>query len=349
MMDIHEAILAAAAAKGMCYSKGEVDAKIDEIIEIIEDKTVIYGWHVDPSESDPSAAVTYLADAVGMTPAAMGAGTFSYGSWEKAFFMPKPCMLKFDGTVDYYLDPNDYTKKADGTSLDVGDLTCGGNAMMEWPLIWYKFEAGSAEGEGCFYCSNKKVDDSYKCWCNINSENEIVGHFYTPIYNGIIRDNKMRSLSGFRLTPTLAAIPAYNNTAAYAVGALTKVGDTAYTCITPVTTAEDFDPSKWQEITPNNSGTPSTFEVPYAIEPYLQEHDVMLLTNHGALTVGADLTTAYYRMETLELQAQISLVARLLGGARDISRENIDRLIAMRPQYGFTGRHPGYKKYSSGS
>ncbi|MBR1383034.1 MAG: class II aldolase/adducin family protein [Ruminococcus sp.] len=92
-------------------------------------------------------------------------------------------------------------------------------------------------------------------------------------------------------------------------------------------------------------GTPSTFEVPEAIEPYLQEHDVMLLTNHGALTVGADLTTAYYRMETLELQAQISLVARLLGGAKDISRENIDRLIGMRQAYGVTGKHPGYKKY----
>ena len=92
-------------------------------------------------------------------------------------------------------------------------------------------------------------------------------------------------------------------------------------------------------------GTPSTEEVPEAIAPYLQQHDVMLLTNHGALTVGADLTTAYYRMETLELQAQISLVARLLGGAKDISRENIDRLIGMRGQYGVTGKHPGYQKY----
>ncbi|MGN0633458.1 MAG: class II aldolase/adducin family protein [Oscillospiraceae bacterium] len=94
-------------------------------------------------------------------------------------------------------------------------------------------------------------------------------------------------------------------------------------------------------------GTPSTYEVPEAIEPYLQEHDVMLLENHGALTVGADLTTAYYRMETLELQAQISLVARLLGGVKDIDRDNIDRLIGMRPKYGVTGKHPGYKKYST--
>lgn len=62
-------------------------------------------------------------------------------------------------------------------------------------------------------------------------------------------------------------------------------------------------------------GTPSTYEVPDAITPYLPEHDVLLLQNHGALTVGCDLITAYYRMETLELYAKISLNAYLLGGA----------------------------------
>lgn len=92
-------------------------------------------------------------------------------------------------------------------------------------------------------------------------------------------------------------------------------------------------------------GTPSTYEVPDAIAPYLQEHDAMLLQNHGALTVGPDAIGAYYKMETLELFAQISLNAKLLGGAKEISRENIDRLISMRSQYGCTGKHPGYKKY----
>lgn len=93
-------------------------------------------------------------------------------------------------------------------------------------------------------------------------------------------------------------------------------------------------------------GTPSTYEVPDSIAAYLGEHDVLLLQNHGALAVGADLITAYYRMETLELFAKISLNAHLLGGAQEISRENIDRLIGMRESYGVTGRHPGYKKYS---
>lgn len=92
-------------------------------------------------------------------------------------------------------------------------------------------------------------------------------------------------------------------------------------------------------------GTPSTSEVPDAIEPYLEEHDVMLLENHGALALGSDVLTAFYRMESLELWAKITINAILLGGSYDISRENIDRLIGLRGFYRVTGRHPGYKKY----
>lgn len=49
----------------------------------------------------------------------------------------------------------------------------------------------------------------------------------------------------------------------------------------------------------------------------------MLLENHGALAVGADLITAFYRMESLELWAKITINAVILGGSHDISRENI--------------------------
>ena len=89
---------------------------------------------------------------------------------------------------------------------------------------------------------------------------------------------------------------------------------------------------------------PSTDAVPEAIAPFLASHDALLLANHGALTVGTDLTAAYYRMETLEQQAHISLITRLLGGAEDLPRADIDRLIALRQHYGLTGRHPGYEK-----
>lgn len=93
-------------------------------------------------------------------------------------------------------------------------------------------------------------------------------------------------------------------------------------------------------------GTPSTYEVPETIAPYLKEHDAMLLENHGALTVGTDVVNAYYKMETVELFAKICLNAHLLGGIKEISRENIDKLIELRSYYGIQGKHPGYKHYN---
>ena len=159
----------------------------------------IYGIHIDRNESAPEAKITYLNDAVGKIPAYMNytTGEFDYGSWENAFFMPKPCMLKYDGTVDYYLDPNDYTKKLDGTASDVGDPTYGGNAMMEWgqngKKIWIKYERYPA---GNIYVADAQVDEEYHDWSFHNAYGESVDHFYTPIYNGSLIDGKLRSLSG---------------------------------------------------------------------------------------------------------------------------------------------------------
>ena len=93
-------------------------------------------------------------------------------------------------------------------------------------------------------------------------------------------------------------------------------------------------------------GTPSTIEVPNAIEPYLEEHDVMLLENHGALAVGGDVITAFYRMESLELWAKITINAVILGGSFDISNDNIQKLIDLRGYYQVTGRHPGHKIFN---
>lgn len=192
-------------------------------------KKVVYGIRIDPDVADPYTCVTYLEDAVGMTPASMGTTAFDYGSWAGAFFMPRPCMLNFDGTVAYYLDSTDYTKKEDGTASDVGNPDFDGNAMMEWPLIWFKYEAGETEGEYSFYVSNSRVDNSYWCPCNINSDNQIVEHFYTAIYNG-----------------TSAA--AYSTSSTYAVGAHVTYSGAEYRCTTAVETGEEWDSNKWIQV-----------------------------------------------------------------------------------------------------
>jgi L-fuculose-phosphate aldolase len=86
--------------------------------------------------------------------------------------------------------------------------------------------------------------------------------------------------------------------------------------------------------------TPSTSELPAAVRKYIKAHDGMLLANHGALTVGADLFAAYFKMETIEHFAKISLVARLLGGENLIAREEVERLQGLRGTYGIEAPAP---------
>jgi L-fuculose-phosphate aldolase len=77
-------------------------------------------------------------------------------------------------------------------------------------------------------------------------------------------------------------------------------------------------------------GTPSTAELPEAVRKYIKAHDGMLLANHGAVTCGPNVFAAYYKMETIEHFARISLVARTLGGENLISREEVERLQGLR-------------------
>ena len=86
--------------------------------------------------------------------------------------------------------------------------------------------------------------------------------------------------------------------------------------------------------------TPSTDELPAACSKYLKAHDGLLLANHGALAIGPDLFTAYYRMETIEHFAKISLVTRQLGRENLLSREEVQRLQGLRGMYGIASPAP---------
>ena len=87
-------------------------------------------------------------------------------------------------------------------------------------------------------------------------------------------------------------------------------------------------------------GTPSTAELPAAVRKYIKAHDGMLLANHGAVTCGKDVPSAYYKMETIEHFAKISFVARMLGREHLISREEVERLQGLRGMYGIAAPAP---------
>ncbi|MGE0042502.1 MAG: class II aldolase/adducin family protein [Vicinamibacterales bacterium] len=86
--------------------------------------------------------------------------------------------------------------------------------------------------------------------------------------------------------------------------------------------------------------TPSTEELPAAVRRYIKAHDGLLLANHGALAVAGDVMAAYYRMETIEHFATISLVARTLGREHLLSRDEVTRLQGLRGMYGIASPAP---------
>lgn len=75
---------------------------------------------------------------------------------------------------------------------------------------------------------------------------------------------------------------------------------------------------------------PKSPEATLNLLPHLEESDALVLASHGVLTYGADLETAFLRMELVEHLAKIQLVARQLGGARELPSGDVDKLLEAR-------------------
>jgi len=87
-------------------------------------------------------------------------------------------------------------------------------------------------------------------------------------------------------------------------------------------------------------GTPSTMEIPDNVEKYLPYYDAVLLESHGALTWGQDLLNAYHKMESVEFYAELLYRAKMLGGPKEFTPDQVQRLYDIRRQFGIPGKHP---------
>lgn len=75
---------------------------------------------------------------------------------------------------------------------------------------------------------------------------------------------------------------------------------------------------------------PGTRGVAYRFDPFWADHDAFLMANHGALTVGPDISVAHQRMEALEQAAQMFVAARAMGEIRDLAPEEVRALEHLR-------------------
>lgn len=174
--------------------------------------TISFAFHYSENDSSPNS-VTYPAgyDNSSFTDpfyVNLSSGAPHYGDWDPngtngdlvRWLFPKSCMLKYDGTVDYYLNENDETKKADGTTSDVANSSYAGNAMMEWAqdgaIIYWKLIPDSDNKGFTFVVANGPADEDMKPWNHYNSNGTVANHWYTPKYFGSSDGTRLRSISG---------------------------------------------------------------------------------------------------------------------------------------------------------
>ncbi len=176
---------------------------------------VLFGFKIDQTESDPLYMINYLSncDNINFKPAYMDydKGKFDYGDWTttSAWFMNvKPCLLKRDGTVLKYINPDNYYLDIEGN--DVTDYIINGtedvNVMIEVPKVYWKI-VPSEDGESAeIYFSDKNIkyengvfknngDGNFACWSHIDEGGNEIPYCYMPAYNGSYIDGVLRSLS----------------------------------------------------------------------------------------------------------------------------------------------------------
>lgn len=175
-----------------------------EILEVLDEskRAKRYGFRIKKGESDPTARVEYLYDAVGMTPAKMvfngDNGHFDYGDWEHIWFIRDNYVawMKPDGTEQCRLNPNNYAQKeTDATPVVINTSdTTGNNVMSGIPLCWVKRYEDDVY-EYVIICEIQ-YDESYKAYAHTGADGTIKPFAYHAVFEGSTKDSKLRSLSG---------------------------------------------------------------------------------------------------------------------------------------------------------
>lgn len=205
--------LSVVARTGQNIAQGEIEVPYYGAYSIEINTQIIYGFHVDSTNSNPSTCVSYELKYNGIkvanydySPAYMNfsTGKWVWGDWsEDVFFMPRPCLVKQDYSEIIYLNPNNYTKDIDDN--DVSDKltgsTDGYNAMVEWgkdgKQIWYKLVPDESDSTSyTVYISDKQADEGFVAWPFYDQNGNLSEHFYTSIYEACNVNKVLRSLSG---------------------------------------------------------------------------------------------------------------------------------------------------------
>ena len=163
-------------------------------------KYILFGYYDDTTDSNPETKIHYIEMNENFEPArcvATNTGGWTEGSWteEAAWFIKgnKPYMVKYDRSLDYELDHNNYTlKKADGSASDFNNSSYAGNAMATLPLIWVKrWTEGTKKYR--LFC-NIQLDENFHAYAHTREDGSIEPYTLIPMCAGSLISSKVRSI-----------------------------------------------------------------------------------------------------------------------------------------------------------
>lgn len=157
------------------------------------------GYKRAKNDSNPDTRITYILDAVGKDPMYVNLSTGNpvWGSWESFVSeVATPVMLNTDGTEAYELDPNDQTKKADGTASDVANTSFNGNAMVRFGGKWRWVKRYEDADYEYVIFADGRYDATYNAYAHTNQNGQVTDHFYWGMYKGANVGGKLRSIAG---------------------------------------------------------------------------------------------------------------------------------------------------------
>lgn len=191
---------------------------LDKIYNILSADGV-YGFIEHMDILSPSQRIEYIGMNAGYTPMTVTkGGGYSLNSWADFPWLKanKPYMVKSDGTPDYRLNENDYTKKEDGTDSDVSNTSYDGGAFA-WAMKIYKYERTIGSDRIVKFSFEKR--DGYEPIGFIDPDNNELEGVWIPMFYGSIVETKMRSISGTQ--------PCYSNATAAEKTAIDNFGSRA--------------------------------------------------------------------------------------------------------------------------
>lgn len=171
---------------GNYYESVNVEDALQKIgNSLFAPKPKVYGVKIDLTDSNPNKSVVWTDDAQGFTQPSDLDSVFPFN-------LIKPCMLR-NGVVRYYLNPNNYAQKVDGTPSLHTDFA-EGDVMVEFPKIYWNIKKDS----NFMYIkiSDQKVDDDFVAMAHTIADVEKPNIYISAYAGSLDTTPKLRSTSG---------------------------------------------------------------------------------------------------------------------------------------------------------